>query len=263
MFTFLKLLKPFLLPPTLLAAAFVIGIVLVWRNRKRSGLRILVGALIVYVLLSLDPIANGLAWTLERRYITTPSLDAHHDAIAIVILAGGATEADRGRPVGELSGSSWRRLWGGIATYRSLDGSVPIIYSGGSGDPFNTVSHEAELARSYAIAAGIPADAFMVEIASRTTYENGVAVAQLLRERKPGIVRPKILLVTSAWHMPRAVAVFKELGVTTIPIPVDSIHRSASVTPLNLLPSADAFSTSVLSIHEWIGMLGYRFFGRI
>lgn len=263
MFIFLKLLKPFLLPPTLIAVAFVIGIVLVWRNRKRSGLRILVGALVMYALLSLDPIANGLAWTLERRYAFQASLDAHRDAAAIVILAGGATEADGRRDIGELSGSSWRRLWGGINAYRAFGGTIPMLYSGGSGDPFNAVSHEAELARSYAFAAGIPAGAFMTETASRTTYESGTVVAQFLRERKPGVVRPKILLVTSAWHMLRAVAVFERSGLEVVPVPVDFTSRTIRVNPLSLLPSADALSTSVLSIHEWVGMLGYRLLGRI
>lgn len=263
MFTLLKLVKPFLLPPTLIAAAFAIGIVLVWRNRKRSGLRILLGTLIVYLLLTLDPIANGLVWTLERRYATPPSLDAHRDAAAIVILAGGATEADSRRDIGELSGSSWRRLWGGIVAYRALDGTIPILYSGGSGDPFNAVSHEAELARSYAIAAGIPAGAFMIETASRTTYESGTAVARFLRERKPDAGALKILLVTSAWHMSRAVAVFERSDMEVVPVPVDFTSRTLRMSPLILLPSVDAFSMSVLSIHEWVGITGYRLLGRI
>lgn len=263
MFTLLKLVKPFLLPPTLIAAAFAIGIVLVWRNRKRSGLRILVGALVVYALLSLDPIANELAWTLERRYATSPSLDAHRDAVAIVILAGGATEADSRRDVGELSGSSWRRLWGGINAYRALDGTIPMLYSGGSGDPFNAVSHEAELARSYALAAGISADAFKIETMSRTTYESGTAVARFLREQKSDAGVLKVLLVTSAWHMPRALAVFERFGMEAVPVSVDVTSRTVRVNPLSLLPSVDAFSTSVLSIHEWIGIVGYRLLGRI
>lgn len=264
-FTLLKLVKPFLLPPTLLAAAFAIGIILVWRHRRRSGLWVLVGALMVYVLLSLDPIANGLAWTLERRYGVPSMITEHHrDAAAIVILAGGATEPDGRRDVGELSGASWRRLWRGIATYRELDGVVPIIYSGGSGDPFHVASHEAELARSYALwVAGIPEDGLLIETASRTTYENGVAVVRMIRERSPNITTPKVLLVTSAWHMRRAVAVFENLGMDVVPVPADFAHRASRVTPLSILPSADAFSSSVTSIHEWVGIVGYRLLGRI
>ncbi|MBI4450228.1 YdcF family protein, partial [Candidatus Uhrbacteria bacterium] len=252
---------------TLLAAAFVIGCILVWRNRRRSGLRILVGAIVVYALFSLDPIANGLAWTLERRYAAPPTItERHRDAVAIVILAGGATEADGQRDVGELSGASWRRLWRGIATYRELDGVVPIIYSGGSGDPFNAVSHEAELARSYALwVAGVSEDGFTIETASRTTYESGGAVARLLRERRPDadVVQSKILLVTSAWHMRRAVAVFERLGMDVVPVPTDFAARTLRVTPLSFFPSADAFSSSVTSIHEWVGILSYRLLGRI
>ena len=263
MFTFLKLLKPFLLPPTLLAAAFAIGCLLVWRSRKRLGLGFLMSALAAYTLLSLDPVANGLAWTLERNYRTPISFDDHRDAAAIVILAGGATEPNAHHAMGELSGASWRRLWRGVSAYRSLDGAVPIIYSGGSGDPFNKVSHEAELAKSYAELAGVASTAFTAETASRTTHENGAAVVRILRERRPGDMPLKILLVTSAWHMRRAVAVFRGLDVDVVPVAADVASRSFRFTPLSVLPSADAFSSSVTSIHEWVGLLGYRLLGRL
>ncbi len=265
MFIVSKLITPFLLPPTLLAAAFVVGIVLVRRHRRRSGLWILTVALAAYWLLSLDLVANGLAWTLEQRYAAPPTITARHrDAAAIVILAGGATEPDGRRDVGELSGASWRRLWRGIATYRELDGTVPIIYSGGSGDPFHAMSHEAELARSYALwVAGVSENGFLIETASRTTHENGAAVVRMLRERLPDVASPKVLLVTSAWHMRRAVAVFEGLGVEVVPMPADFAARTLRATPLSFFPSADAFSSSVTSIHEWVGMLSYRLLGRI
>lgn len=263
MFTALKLLKPFLLPPTLLAIAFAIGIVLVWRGRRRAGLRVLMLACAAYVLLALPPVASFLAWTLERQYVGPIALEAHRDADAIVVLAGGADEAGGYRGVSELGGSSWRRLWRGIAVYRALDGAVPILYSGGSGDPFHPVSREAELARSYAIAAGVPDTAVRVESVSRTTYENGIAVAQLLRSEVPSGARAKVLLVTSAWHMPRAVAVFRKLEMTVIPTPADFSGGTVRVTPLDLFPSADAFASSVGSIHEWVGIAGYRVLGRL
>ena len=86
---------------------------------------------------------------------------------------------------------------------------------------------------------------------------------RLLWERMPQVASPKVLLVTSAWHMRRAVAVFEGLGVDVVPVPADFSSRTPRVTPLGLVPSADAFSSSVTSIHEWVGLLGYQLLGRI
>ncbi|MBI4143046.1 YdcF family protein [Candidatus Uhrbacteria bacterium] len=265
MFTALKLLTPLLLPPMLLTMALIVGIVLLrWPRRHRWGVRILVASVAAFALLSLEPTAQVLAWTLERQHPEAQVLAGTSGVSAIVVLGGGADAGTSDLRDAELGGSSWRRLWKGIAVYRTLGGTAPLIYSGGSGDPFRLESHEAELAKSYAIATGVPAAQFLVEEKSRDTYENGIEVRRLLAEHVPTPAPYRIILVTSARHLPRAMGVFTRLGMIAVPVPADiAVRGGFPRSPLQFFPTADAFASSAASIREWIGMIGYRLRGRM
>lgn len=266
MFLFLKLLKPFLLPPTLIALGMIAAIVALRKRKYRLVTMALAVTLGAYYLLSIEPVAYALVWTLERQYRDSPTAitvpQSLETSAAIVVLAGGATERDVHRPIGELSGDAWRRLWRGITAYHALRGAVPVIYSGGSGDPFQTYSSEGAIAQEVAVRAGVPRDAFMVEDASRTTYENGLAVRAILERMEDAEGKP-VLLVTSARHLPRAMGVFAALGMHAIPLPAGIEAGSLDLDPLSFFPSATAFASSVASIHEWVGMVGYRVMGKM
>lgn len=262
MFAALKIIGALLAPPTLIAVGFIAALALRQR-RRRWGAAALAAAFVLYYLLAIEPVAYALAWTLERRYRDTPSPVASVDVQAIVVLAGGVSKGNASLPNGELGGASWRRLWRGIELHRALGGSAPVLYVGGSGDPFDPVSTEAALARSYAVAMGVSADRFWIEDASRSTFENGRAAAAILAERLPGVRGRRIALVTSARHLPRATAVFWKLGIDAVPVAADIATSEFRLDPLDFLPSAGAFVSSAESIHEWVGMLEYRMFGRI
>lgn len=262
MFALLKVLGHLALPAALIAIGMAVGLALL-RYRRRAAAWILAVTCGVFLILSLEPTAYFLAWSLERPYRTlTVAATTPRDLDAIILLGGGASKA-RGPFSGELGGPSWRRLWRAISLAQALDGSVPILYSGGSGDPFDPVSEEASLARSYAIAAGVVPGAFWVEDASRNTYENGVAVARMLTERQHTRTPFRIALVTSARHLRRAVAVFDRLGMVVVPVPADVATGSFHLDPLDLVPSATAFASSSASIHEWIGIAAYRLLRRM
>lgn len=258
----MKVLGTLLAPPALIAVGLVVALVF-WRRRPRWGVAVLVAVLIVYVLLATEPFSYALAWTLEHRYRTQPSPAALADVQAIVVLAGGASKGTARQPLAELSGASWRRLWRGIELHRALGGTVPILYVGGSGDPFDPVSTEAALARSYAVAMGVAAEQFWIEDTSRSTFENGRAATRVLAERVPDASGRRIALVTSARHLPRAMAVFRKIGIDAVPVAADVTTGEFRIDLLDVLPSASAFSSSMSSIHEWVGILGYRVLGRI
>ena len=114
MFTILKLLTPFLLPPLFLTMAFIVGMVLLRQpQRHRWGVRLLLGAVVAFVLLSIEPTAQFLAWTLERQHPAPETLAGASDVSAIVVLGGGADAGNADLRNAELGGSSWRRLWRG------------------------------------------------------------------------------------------------------------------------------------------------------
>jgi uncharacterized SAM-binding protein YcdF (DUF218 family) len=261
MFTLLKIVKPLLLPPALLVFGMVSGVVMMSRNRRTWGRRVLVASVAVFFLLSIEPVSYFLARSLERT-VEEPTQEALERADVIVVLAGGAHRAGGHRQRDELGGESWHRLIRGVQVFHQLNGTIPLLYSGGSGDPFDLESVEARLAAQYARDLGIPDDMVWIEDASRDTYESGVAVAQLLASRRPG-EQMGVALVTSARHLPRGVGVFTKLGFAVVAVPADRAAGSFSWDALSILPSAAAFSSSNVSIHEWVGRIVYRLRDRL
>lgn len=263
MFVFVKLIKPFFLPPTLIALGILVSIIFLWRGRQRWAQRLLIIIFVFYYALSIQPVSNLLVWSLEKDFIRGDlNLVDAKDMGAIVILAGGASKKDDRIPFAELSGASWKRLWRGIELYKKFDGQIPIIYSGGSGDPFDPISEEAELSKDYAKVIGIPEAKFLIDSVSRDTYESGVEIKRLLDKQFFGSER-RIILVTSAYHMPRAVAVMNGLNISVVACPADFLSIRWRLTPLSFFPSVSSLSSSVVSIHEWVGIIGYKILGRL
>lgn len=257
MFFLIKIFKPFILPPTLFAVGFIVSIFLIHRKKYHLAKVLLVAMFALYYIFSVQLTADLLAYSLERQY-PSPAIINQEGIQAIVILAGGADESS-----GELSGVSWRRLWRGIEVYRQLAEKIPILYSGASGNPFDQYVGEALLAKQYAVSMGIPEKQFWTETESRTTAESGREVRRFLEEHFPNLKAQKIILITSGIHMPRAVAVMKKQGIEVLPISAD-LHDNKKIFSLNLfdlLPSAGSFNSSVTSVHEWLGMVGYLVFG--
>ena len=269
MFNILQLIKPFLLPPTAifigLLAVFYLLVVKKWKWARRILVMVLVG----YYLLSTGPVTYLLVRSLERAVPRVVRAEAileeagKSEPEAIVILAGGAGKKGAARPISELQGPSWRRLWRGIELYREYGGKVPILYSGGSGDPFDQASIEAELAKEYALSMGIPASDFWTETTSRNTYENVQETKRILDQHFPGQSTHRVILVTSSTHMPRSILVMLKAGLSPIPAPADFPVATFPLDPFSFLPSAQAWMVSTKCLHEWIGIIAYRLMGRL
>lgn len=263
MFTFLKLMQPFFLPPTFILIGLIVVFFLI-RKRHRLGTILLGVIIVIYYVLSIEPTAYLMERTLTRK-VQHASVQEMQGAQVIVVLGGGA-HTEEGRRFPELGGVSWKRFWHGIEMYRALEEfeeKVPILYVGGSGDPFEPVSKEAELARSYAVGIGIPEEQFWTESQSRDTYENGAAVKRILEERFSESSPYRAVLVTSATHMPRARQVFEKQGMEVIPGPADFGTADPDLNPLSFFPSVSSFSSVIAGLHEWLGIFNYRARGRI
>jgi uncharacterized SAM-binding protein YcdF (DUF218 family) len=263
MFMFLRLLKPFFLPPTLIAIGMAISLFLFIRGRQRLGKVILAVVLGVYYLLSIGPVSYFLAKGLESKFANVTSEAKMENVEAIVVLSGGARKKGGCRPFNELSGSSWRRFWHGIKLHKEFKGQIPILYSGGSGNPFDPVSVEAELVKGYAESIGVPEEKFWIDSKSRNTYESGFGIKRILDERFTGVKEHRVILVTSAFHMWRAVMVMEKVGIHATPSPADFVTGSFHLSPLSFLPSVGGFSMSYFAIYEWVGIVSYKLLGRI
>ena len=107
---------------------------------------------------------------------------------------------------------------------------------------------------------GVPDASILAEAASRNTYENAMLTRQVLAER--GLHR--VLLVTSALHMPRALATFTSAGIDAVPAPTDfTVTYREHRTVIDFLPDAKALSRTTEAIKEYVGYAYYRWQGWI
>ena len=135
-----------------------------------------------------------------------------------------------------------------------------IIASGGQLFPAPGRPSEAEYTAQLLVQLGVGEASILQEGGSRNTHENGLLTARLMAES--GL--ETALLVTSAWHMPRAAAVFRRAGIRFTPVSTDPLSSSLNTSfPFGYLPSADALLKSTLCIKEWIGFAVYRLRGWI
>lgn len=242
------LLKLLVQPP--LCLFLVIGAGLVVRGRRpRLGRALAASGALALVLLTLPLVSSALLISLQSH----PPLDP--DAIeglargagAVVVLGGdlrpGAGEY--GAPcVGPLTLERCR-----YGAWLGRRARLPLLAAGGS---LREGAPKVADAMAALLDAELGAEVRWVEAASRTTRENAHLAADLLLAA--GIERA--LVVTHAWHMPRALAAFAETGLEVVPAPT-AFASWPRARPSALLPSARALQESSWAIHEWVGRLWY------
>ncbi|SFD95755.1 Uncharacterized SAM-binding protein YcdF, DUF218 family [Marinobacter sp. DSM 26671] len=171
-------------------------------------------------------------------------------ASAAVVLGGGIAPAGHDDLYPDM-GASADRVWHAARLYHA--GKVPLlILAGGSDARFSRMS-EAEAMQRFLLDMGVPASAMLLEENSRTTRQNAQFASDLLGKRGIG----EVILVTSALHMPRAVALFRARGLKVIPVAADHSVANRPVWRL-WLPSAAALDDSGQALKEFLG----RWLGR-
>ena len=223
---------------------------------KGSGRWLAAGFLLLYVS-SNDLVSHFLLRGLEQQYPIVKSSDVP-EAEAIVVLGGTVYPIKLPRvEAEEISGA---RILRAARIYHA--GKAPILVcSGGTlyQSSFKTERSEAEDIRDVLLAYQVPESAIIMEKSSWNTSENAKATAKILRDR--GI--KKILLVTSAFHTPRAVALFEREGFTVIAAPSDARAAGVRLDLGQIFPSAEALRRTTIAINEYVGYYGYRLIGKL
>ena len=220
-------------------------------------------ALIVLLLASNNWVANGIVQSLEWQQIPPGKLPT---ADAIVVLGGGTKPAFAPRPAVDL-GEGGDRVFYGAQLYR--EGKAPVVIASGGRIAWRGAgpSESSDMA-AILKTLGVPATAILQDPTSLNTYQNAVNVRKILQER--GIRR--ILLVTSAMHMPRSLQIFRRQGIVAIPAPTDFLvtqpdleepNSSPQATLLSLLPDSERLEKTTRALKEYIGMVVYRLQGWI
>ena len=267
-----KLLPIFLYPLGLSTLLIIIALLsLVWTSKrsrngsntnklksKRFPVTLLSLALAILLLSSNGIFSNWLLRSLEWQYLPTGELP---QAEAIVVLGGGTKPRIAPRPWYEVSDAGDRILYG---SWLYKQGKAPLLLvSGGRADWYGEGGNpESEDMAAIAIAMGVPRSAILQEPDSLNTRENAVNTKRILSQK--GI--NKILLVTSALHMPRSMAIFRKLGFEAIAAPTDFFvvqneNSKGWAISLDLLPNADALKNTTNAIKEYIGLLVYQMSG--
>ena len=256
MFLFSKLVGWFTQP--LFWLLLLLGAIWLLAARRPRAVRPLVGAAMVLLLLiGWQPVPELLIRKLEVRYPEIP-LDADMQGYAGVVVLGGGTAAGRLQQshVHPLINDAGERL--AVSAALALrHPTLPVIYTGGEGDPQGGGPSEAERAKVFYDSFRVPATQVRYESVSRNTYENAVLTAQV-----PGVnPRDRWLLLTSAWHMPRSMATFEKAGWNVTAYPVD--HRAQEEVVWTRYSLQSGVSDWQLVLNELIGLVAYRLTGRL
>jgi len=246
-----KILTQFASPLGLALTLSLVGLLLLPGRRRLAGSGLLLLALTGLGLSSLPVVADTLLRSLEERY---PELSVAElpTAEAIIVLGGGVDPVAIDRPYPDLQ-SGADRVWHAARIFHA--GKAPlVILSGGIIPRLGTEVSEAEAMRMFLADLGVPAEAIRLEERSRNTHENAVFTAELLQ--KSGLARG--LLVTSALHMPRAMAAFQEAGVEVVPAATDFRLREEPPHLLRWLPEVRSLAISTAVLHEYLGLWMYR-----
>jgi uncharacterized SAM-binding protein YcdF (DUF218 family) len=256
MFFFLsKFLAFFTKPSNLLFLLAVLGLVLMVTRYARAGRRILVTAVILLLVFGISPLGRQLVLVLEARF---PPWDSSRGAPDGIIVLGGAIAPDVSAARGEIALSGAAERMTVVADLARRYPNAKIVFSGGTPAIFGG-PREADYVRPLWESFGIAPDRILLERDSRNTVENAVMTKERVKP-KPG---ERWLLVTSSWHMPRAVGVFRKAGFEVEPYPVDWISMGDELGVPDL---SESFAGGLHAIdnasHEWVGMLIYWLTGR-
>lgn len=242
-----------LLTPGTLLLIMVAGAWAIHRRNPRWSRGLLLIATSCLAALCITPIG---AWVLRPLESQFPPPEIKAQAVDGIIVLGGAVDAEgtarSGAPV--LNDAAER-----LTTFVALARAYPqakLLFSGGSGDPLRPEYREADQVKSLFLSLGLDPQRVIYERDSRNTYENALYSKALIQ---PAAAQ-HWLLVTSAWHMPRAIGCFEKAGWKVIPFPVD--YRSRSYDHWAMFLPDVQLDLLTTGLREWLGLASYRLMGR-
>jgi uncharacterized SAM-binding protein YcdF (DUF218 family) len=254
-FVLAKVLWFLLQPSSLMLGSVLAGVALLRTKWCRLARRLMWGGLAALLICGLSPLSDLLIRPLEGSF---PRAEIEGAAIAGVIVLGGAEDsrAADGVEIAPLNEAA-ERYTEAVALARRLP-QARIVFTGGSGRLITTGPQEADVAGRLFAALGVTKERLTLEAKSRDTYENALFTARLVNP-KPG---ERWLLVTSAWHMPRAMGTFRQAGFAVEPWPVD-YRAPRGLSALRLQTSIpEGLRRIDFIVREYVGLVMYYVTGR-
>lgn len=241
-------------PISLVLILAVLALIFLLLNRRRLGLFAVLAAVLVLGAVGFTNLGYILIQPLEDRFALPNPAPEKVDAI---VMLGGATLArpSSARAITELNDAGDR-----LTTTLWLARNYPearIVISGGSGALSEEGEPEADTAERFFLAHGIPHNRLVLEEQSRNTDENVQLSKSLI------IPDDVVVLVTSAFHMPRSVGLFRKAGLGVVPWPTDYRSPGPQAFGFDLANPVQNLNVTTVAIKEWIGLAAYHWSGRI
>ncbi|MBF0281956.1 MAG: YdcF family protein [Zetaproteobacteria bacterium] len=246
-----------LLPPGILIVSMVVGLFF-YRHRLGKGLLYL--SILFLWFLSIEPVKDALIQPLEARFspigLQIPaSVDGRED---LVVLLGGGVYAQAPEYGGVLDHLHSQALLRTIyAADLALKNHLNVIATGGS--PLDSTQEpEGLVMRRWLMRLGLDGAHVQAETSSNTTWDNACNTKQLLLNKGVDLQSVRVVIVTSATHMVRAVWSFEQQGLQVLAAPCDYLVEKNIYTPLSYLPDADVLADVSRALHERIGQWWYQ-----
>ncbi len=254
-FVLSKTLGFFAVPSNLIISIGLLGAVLLTTRFHRAGQQLTAGSLVTLAVLGLSPVGNALMLPLEQRF---PPWDRGRGAPDGIIVLGGAISPDVSAARNEVALNEFAERMTAAVVLAQRYPAARILFTGGSGALTPDESAEAQIALRLFASFDIARARILVEDRSRNTIEN----AEFSKEIAQAMPGERWLLVTSAYHMPRAVGAFRKVSFAIEPYPVD--WRTSGQA--DLLGSFQILSGGLqrtdTAVREWAGLVVYWLTGR-
>ncbi len=247
MFIMKKVISGILMPVPFILELLIAGLILLWFTKRQVAAKLIITlATFLLLLAGFGIVSDTILYRLENMY---PPLDiqaARQGNVSwVVVLAAGHT-SDRSLPVtSQLAPDTQVRLNEGIRLHRKLPGSRLLVSGGKFVDPVPVAALMAELARDL----GVEPRDIVLEDRSKDTEDEAEFI-------KPMVGKDRFILVTTASHMPRSMALFEEQGMHPMPAPVGhAVIDTGKTGPSSFFPGAARLRNSELMAHEVLGLL--------
>lgn len=257
MFLLKKIVSEFLFPMPLALGLALLGLALLWFSRRqKAGKALVTAGVLLLLLLGYGQVSGRLLGGLEGIYPVLPAqLNPQQPlpSVDYVVVLSAGHASDPTLPVtSQLTAASTVRTVEGVRLYRLLQGRAKLLLSGGGA--FDATPEAQNMAR-LATELGVPPQDILLESGSNDTKDQARAVREL-------IGNSPFLLVTSASHMPRSVALFRKQGLEPIAAPTDhQVKASGVLTPGSFFPGAGNLLKARLAVYEYLGLVWGRLRG--
>lgn len=228
----LKIIQQLVYPSVFLFLTFLIGFLLILK-RKKLGKYLIIFSLLFYYIFSITPVSDWIIKPLEEKYPPLTASELKSVQNIVILLGGQESDILRAAEV--------------IKIYEAKT-NKPDIYI--SGQDFLSLENKALKLKNHLVQSGIPEENIFLEDKSRTTEESAKNIKKILAEQS-------FFLVTSAYHMPRSMWVFKQNNTQPIAAPTD-FKIQAEYSILDFFPRADNLKKVDLSFHEYVGFWYYK-----